>query len=310
MRRRLPSLNALKAFEAAARHQSLAAAANELAVTHASVSRHVRELEEWLGTDLFIRSGRGVSLTSEGQRLGTALVQPFDLMALAVDDARRRSRVNSLRISVEPAIASRWLVPRLGRFAEAHPEINLAIVPSATLADLAAGEADLGIRYGSGAWDGVEAVKLTDSWAFPVCSPQFLATARIRTPEDIVACPLLVENNKRYWIDWMARAGIRPREDWGVTVFEAHLAIEAAEAGQGLALADFMLATDSLLSGRLVRPFDIEQKEDWSYYLACSGASIRLPRVRAFQDWLFAEIEETAARFTAHKHNSGELAPE
>jgi LysR family glycine cleavage system transcriptional activator len=301
VRRRLPSLNALKAFEAAARHQSLAAAANELAVTHASVSRHVRELEEWLGTDLFIRSGRGVFLTPEGRRLGAALVQPFDLIAIAVDSAGRRSRANSLRVSVEPAIASRWLVPRLGRFADSHPEIDLAIVPTANLADLGAGEADVGIRYGPGAWDDLEVIKLADSWAFPVCSPQLIETHRIQKPQDIATCPLLVENNKRFWVDWMAAAGVRPVEGWSVTTFEAHLAIEAAEAGQGLALADFMLATDSLVAGRLVRPFDIEQKEDWSYYLVCSNGASRVPRVQAFQDWLLSEIEETVTRFSQHK---------
>ena len=300
MSRRLPSLNALKAFEAAARHQSLTAAANELSVTHASVSRHVRALEEWLGTDLFTRSARGVALTPEGRRLGDALVQPFDRIAVALKDVGKGSQSKGLRISVEPAIASRWLVPRLGRFKDRYPDVELAIVPSTELADFAAGEADFGIRYGPGAWAGVEAVKLTDSWSFPVCAPSFLAACEPGRPFDMASCPLLVERNKQWWIDWLAGAGLERITDWNVTVFEAHLAIEAAEAGQGFALGDFMLVTDALVAGRLVRPFALEQKEEWGYYLVHARDMPATRRSQAFQQWLIGEVEDTIALFSAH----------
>ncbi|MEQ1951220.1 transcriptional regulator GcvA [Mesorhizobium sp. CN2-181] len=301
MSRRLPSLNALKAFEAAARHQSLTAAATELSVTHASVSRHVRALEEWLGTELFTRSARGVALTPEGRQLGVALVQPFDRIAVALKDVGKGRHSNSLRISVEPAIASRWLVPRLGRFKERYPDIELAIAPSAELADLAAGEADFGIRYGPGAWAGTEVVKLTDSWSFPVCSPTFLSPYDLSRPFDMSSCPLLVERNKQWWIDWLAGAGLERITDWNATVFEAHLAIEAAEAGQGFALGDFMLVTDALIAGRLIRPFDLEQREEWGYYLVHAREAPANRQARAFREWLIAEVENTIAAFSAHR---------
>lgn len=301
MGRRLPSLNGLKAFEAAARHQSLTAAANELSVTHASVSRHVRELEQWLGAELFVRSGRGVSLTANGRQLGAALVQPFDQIAVAVNDLRGGNQTKCLKISVEPAIASRWLVPRLGRFNDKHPDIELAIVPSARLADVAGGEADVGIRYGPGTWIDVDVVKLTDSSSFPVCSPRFLATHQLRELAEITAYPLLVENNKQWWIDWIAQAGLDSILDWKATVFEAHLAIEAAEAGQGFALGDFMLVTDALLEGRLTRPFDVEQKEEWGYYFVCGKGIRGSPSLRIFEEWVLSEVEHTVARFAAYK---------
>ncbi len=148
MGRRLPSLNALKAFEAAARLESFTDAAAELFVTHAAVSRHIRDLEEWLGTQLFIRTGRGVDLTDAGRRYVSRLTPLFDQLAEATREAAAVGDVRSLNVSVEPAFASRWLVPRLGRFNELHPDIELAIDPTNTLVNFRAGEADLGIRYG------------------------------------------------------------------------------------------------------------------------------------------------------------------
>ena len=160
MARRLPSLNALRAFEAAARHESFTDAAGELFVTHAAVSRHIRELEEWLGTELFTRTGRGVDLTDAGRRFGNRLTPLFDNMAEATLEAAAQGTVRALNVSVEPAIASRWLVPRLGRFNELHPDIELNIDPDNRLVDFRSDKADLGIRYGLGRWGDVEIQKL------------------------------------------------------------------------------------------------------------------------------------------------------
>ena len=163
MGRRLPSLNALKAFEAAARLESFTEAAAELFVTHAAISRHVRDLEEWLGTQLFIRTGRGVDLTEAGRRFATRLTPLFDQIADATREAAAVGEVRELKVTVEPAIASRWLVPRLGRFNDLHPDIELSIDPTTELADFRFGNVDVGIRYGAGGWPDVEAVKLTDA---------------------------------------------------------------------------------------------------------------------------------------------------
>src|SRR5262245_48241763 len=163
MARRLPSLNALKAFEAGARLESFTEAAGELFVTHAAISRHIRDLEDWLGTDLFVRTGRGVELTEAGRRFGGRLTPMFDAMAEATREAAAQGQVRTLNVSVEPAIASRWLVPRLGKFRDLHPDIELNIDPSSRLVDFRSGEADLGVRYGLGGWPDVEMVKLSDS---------------------------------------------------------------------------------------------------------------------------------------------------
>jgi LysR family glycine cleavage system transcriptional activator len=301
MARRLPSLNALKAFEAAARHESFTAAAEELFVTHAAISRHIRELEETLGADLFIRTGRGVKLTDSGQRFGSALTPLFDRMAEAVRETAAQGKVRTLAVSVEPSIASRWLVPRLGRFNALHPDIELAIDPSSRLVDFRSGEADLGLRYGGGQWDDVEAAKLSDSVSFPVCSPRLIAGRPHLSPADLRDFNLLHEQRKQWWADWLALAGVSNVEDWRGTVFQNHLAIEAAEAGQGFALADQILVTDAILEGRLARPFDIDMKDQWSYYIVRPKGSKESAPARAFREWLLGEMAETHKKFAAIK---------
>jgi LysR family glycine cleavage system transcriptional activator len=237
MARRLPSLNALKAFEAAARFESFTEAAGELFVTHAAISRHIRDLEEWLGTELFLRTGRGVELTEAGRRFGSRLTPLFDALADATREAAAQGRVRTLNVSVEPAIASRWLVPRLGRFQELHPDIELNIDPTSRLVDFRSGEADVGIRYGQGGWPDVEMVKLVDNiQIFPICSPQLLAGRTTLAPAELADFNLLHEQRKQYWTDWLTQAGVSGVEDWRGTVFQNHLAIEAAESGQGFAL--------------------------------------------------------------------------
>ena len=227
MARRLPSLNALKAFEAAARHESFTEAAGELFVTHAAISRHVRDLEDWLGTELFIRTGRGVDLTEAGRRFGQRLTPLFDQLAEATREAAAVGDVRQLNVSVEPAFASRWLVARLGRFQELHPDIELAIDPTNRLADFRSGEADLGIRYGEGGWEDVEAIKLSEVVIFPVCAPKLVDSAPDLKPGDLAHFNLLHEQRKQWWADWLASAGITGVEDWRGTLFHNHLANRA-----------------------------------------------------------------------------------
>ncbi len=301
MARRLPSLNALKAFEAAARHESFTDAAAELFVTHAAVSRHIRDLEEWLGTELFTRTGRGVALTEPGRRYGRQLTPLFDAIAEATREAAAVGDVRQLKVSVEPSIASRWLVQRLGRFNDLHPDIELSIDPTNALADFRSGEADVGIRYGPGAWGDLDAIKLTDSVIFPVCAPGLIAGVKTLKPSDLAGYNLLHESRKQWWADWLKSAGVTGIEDWRGTTFQLHLAIEAAEAGQGFALSDQILCTDSLVEGWLVRPFDHDIKEAWTYYLVRPKGSKESAPVRAFREWLMAEMADTNRKFAAIK---------
>lgn len=300
MARRLPSLNALRAFEAAARYESITEAAAELFVTHAAISRHVRDLEEWLGTPLFLRTGRGVQLTEAGARFGRDLTPLFDRMAEATREAAAQGDVRTLEISVEPALASRWLVHRLGKFNELHPDIELKINPETRLVDFRSGEAEVGIRYALRQPDDVEMVKVSDPVNFPVCSPKLIEGYDHLTPADLVNFTLLHEQRKEWWADWLKEAGVTG-VDWRGTTFQGHLAIEAAEAGQGFALGDQILCTDSLVEGRLVRPFSLDMKDHGSYCIVRAKGLKESAPARAFREWLQAEMIETQRKFAMIK---------
>ncbi len=297
MARRLPSLNALKAFEAAARNESFTDAAAELFVTHAAISRHIRELEDYLGTELFARTGRGVTLTDAGRRFGQLLTPLFDQLADAAREAAAVGDARTLKVSVEPSIASRWLVGRLGKFNALHPDIELSIDPSTQLVDFYVDDFDVAIRYGRGPWDDVELARLSEVVFFPVCAPKLLAGEASLQPAELHRFALLHEHRKQYWADWLAAAGVAGQMDWRGTVFQNHLAIEAAEAGQGFALADQILSTDSLIDGRLLRPFAIDMKDHGSYWIVRKKNSKELPPARAFREWLLGEMVETNRRF-------------
>jgi LysR family glycine cleavage system transcriptional activator len=295
--RRLPSLNALKAFEAAARHESFSDAATELLVTHAAISRHIRELEETLGTELFTRTGRGVELTEAGRRFGLRLTPLFDQLADAAREAAAVGAARTLKVSVEPAIASRWLVARIGKFNELHPDIELSIDSTNRLVDFYAEDYDLGIRYGRGQWEDVDMSRLSDVLIFPVCAPQLVEGRDGLKPAELPGFTLLHESRKEYWADWLKVANVHEVMDWRGTVFQNHLAIEAAEAGQGFALGDQILCTDSLVDGWLARPFAIDMADHGSYWIVRKKGSKEQAPQRAFREWLLGEMAETNRRF-------------
>ncbi len=303
MARRLPSLNALKAFEAAARHVSFTEAATELFVTHAAISRHIRELEEYLGTQLFNRTGRGVTLTEAGIRFGEQLTPLFDALADASREAAAVGAARPLNVSVEPAIASRWLVARLGKFQELHPDIELNIDPTNRLVDFHADNVELGIRYGRGNWEDVEMTKLSEVVIFPVCSPALIAEAPNLKPEDLKDYNLLHEQRKQWWTDWLAANGVEGASDWKGTVFQNHLAIEAAESSQGFALGDQILCTDSILEGWLKRPFTNDMKDHGSYWIVRAKGSKEFGPARSFREWLMSEMADTNRKFAGIKAN-------
>ncbi len=299
MARRLPSLNALKAFEAAARSESFTDAATELFVTHAAISRHIRELEEYLGTDLFTRTGRGVTLTEAGRRFGGRLTPLFDNLADAAREAAAVGAARTLKVSIEPSIASRWLVGRLGSFSKLHPDIELTIDPTSRLVDFHVEDFDLGIRYGRGSWEDVEAAKLSDVAIFPVCAPKLTANRGPFKPSDLESFTLLHENRKQWWQDWLSHSGVENTQGWRGVTFQNHLAIEAAESGQGFALGDQILCTDSLVDGWLVRPFALDMKDHGSYWVVRKKGSKESAPARAFREWLMGEMVETNRKYQA-----------
>ena len=301
MSRRLPSLNAMKAFEAAARHQSFTDAAGELFVTHAAVSRHIKELEDYLGTELFTRTGRGVKLTDAGRRFGGQLTPLFDQLSDAAREAAAVGATRTLKVSVEPSIASRWLVGRLGKFSLLHPDIELSIEPNSKLTDFYVDDIDVGIRYGRGPWDDVEMAKLSEVVIFPICAPKLLEGKLPFTFEKLADETLLHEHRKQWWTDWLGSAGYKGEVAWRGTVFQNHLAIEAAEAGAGFALADQILVTDSLVEGWLKRPFAIDMKDHGSYWFVRKKGSRERAPARAFREWLMGEMVETNRKFAGLK---------
>jgi len=289
MARRLPPLNALRAFEVAARHNSFTGAAAELRISHAAVSRHVRALEARLGVTLFRRAKRGVELTEDGMRYLNAVSAAFESIAEATEALAKPKDVR-VRVSVEPAFAGRWLIHRLGRFQTAHPDVDVVLEASPRLVDLARDEADLAIRYGQGGWPGVRLDQLASSLVYPVGRKELRGRRRAAfAPDELRAFVLLHEDDGSLWQRWFSAAGVTDANvSRGPRILETGLAIDAALAGQGIALADEALIADDLASGRLVKLCDIALADGAYYLLSLAGAQRRRP-LAAFRDWLLAE---------------------
>jgi LysR family glycine cleavage system transcriptional activator len=288
---RRPSLNALRTFEAAARLLSFTAAAGELHVSQAAVSRQVRQLEQALGKPLFERLHRRVELTPRGRILADELSRGLASIARAVDAAggvRRRA----IRVSVEPAFASRWLTPRLPRFLAAHAELDIEIESSDTLRELGR-DADVAIRYLAARRRGPagNAALLASVAAFPVLAPALLrGKAAPSHPRELLSFRLLHEDDGRLWRQWFAAAGFAeaaPRRHLGMS--DQALVLQAAVQGQGVALGDDLLAAADLDAGRLLRPFATETPCG-AYWLLWSRAARARPGQRAFCDWIRGEI--------------------
>ena len=295
--RKLPSLNAMRAFEAAARHVSFTKAADELFVTHAAVSRHVRDLEDWLGVKLFNRTGRGVSLTRPGEKYLNQLSLAFDRLAKATSDVMQDAQQGDLFVSVEEAFASRWLVPNLGKFTSAHKDIELSIDPDDTLVNFRSSQANLAIRYGLGDWPDVEAELLVRTKIFPVCSPDLLGKRVLRSAEELQEFTLLHEDSKQWWTHWLRAEGMTEVVDARGPMFQGHLALEAAEAGQGFALGDQVLTAEALREGYLIKPLPGFRLQG-AYYLVTPPDTEDTATVRAFRVWLHAEMAKTEKWFS------------
>jgi LysR family transcriptional regulator, glycine cleavage system transcriptional activator len=291
MARKLPPLNALKAFEAAARLSSFSRAAEELNVTHAAISRHVRALEAEFRTPLFERTGRGVELTESGRWLAADLTTAFDAIASAAARFARPSRRRKrLSVTSDPSFAALWLVPRLGKFSALHPGIDLVLDATPRLVNFAKEDVDLGIRWGSGAWDDIAVTKLAPAELMLVCSPAFLEAHPVAGAAELDGALLIQETAKECWNAWLTAAGVADRMVPAGPTLNGDLVIAAAEAGQGLALADQIQAGDALVSGRLIRPFEITATR-FGYYLVRRLGGKRSEASEAFESWLVSELK-------------------
>ncbi|MCJ0825273.1 LysR substrate-binding domain-containing protein [Luteimonas sp. 50] len=287
--RRLPPLTALRAFEAAARHLSFKHAAGELSLTPTAISHQVRQLEDALGVRLFVRGTRRVDLTPAGHELFPALRDGFDAMARAVQRVRPGSRQRAIVLSTTMAFASRWLLPRLARFAAAHPHIALHLHTSDAPVDLQGDVAQLAIRYGAGHHAGLLCAPLLPSRFAPVCAPGL----GVHGPRDLARVPLIGfdwfrrEAATPDWPLWFARAGCAPLPRQLQFADEVH-AIQAAIAGQGVAMVNLALVADALDAGQLCQPFGPELPGH-GFQLAWAQARDADPDIAVVRAWLLAE---------------------
>ena len=301
MSRRLPSLNALKAFEAAARHESFTRAAAELCVTQGAVSHQVKALEAELGVKLFRRERQRLAITRAGREYLAVVRDAFDRVALGTERLVQRQSSGVLTVSTSPDFAAKWLVNRLGRFAEAHPEIDLRIAAQMHHVDFAREDVDLAVRHGDGNWPGLASVSLCPEELFAVCSPKLLADDRGAGHASVVLkFPLLHFNDRNDWDRWLAAAGLADAEAIHGPVFNhASMLIDAAVNGQGIALARTSLAAWDLLNGRLVRLLSIVLPVSKLYWIVWPAVTSALPKIITFREWLRDEAAMDLRRLSA-----------
>ena len=297
MSARLPPLNPLRAFEAAARHGSVTRAAQELNVTHGAISHQIRSLEAALKVSLMERGARRVRLTPHGAALLPTLSTAFEEIAAATARMTRPTTGGDLVVSCVPALLSLWLIPRLGRFSEQFPGIRLRVLGSNDPADVFDPDIDVCIRYGQGKWNDCWVREWAEIELFPVASPTLLNSRPLRSVKDLADHVILHADSGREWQTWQTAAralelGRGPHHFMG----DARLVMDAALAGNGVALGDNMTASRLLASGSLVAPFDLAVPALDHFYVACRNEVKAAPVVGVFIDWLFAARDEEDAR--------------
>jgi LysR family glycine cleavage system transcriptional activator len=293
MAARLPSLNGLRAFEAAARHLSFTRAAAELNVTQTAISHQIKRLEDELGIRLFVRNNRSLELTPQARDYLPLVRAAFDDLRLATERLVRKDNGKVLTVSTLASLAAKWLLPRLSAFQEAHPGIDVRITTSTSLVDFRKDDVDAGIRYGRGHWPGVRADWLMADELFPVCSPSLLKGGKpLRCPEDLAQHTLL-HTSASYdddWRLWLTAAGlpVAISKQGGPSFDLIFMTIQAAIDGFGVALGRTSYVQDDIAKGRLVVPFKIALPVDAGFYLVSPEGRTDPPKLRAFRQWLKA----------------------
>lgn len=307
----LPSLNALRAFETAARHMSFKDAASELHVSASAIGHLIADLEEFFGVKLFSREHRRIELTTAGRDLLPGLQTAFDQLRGAVRTFQDHQSDRPLVLSVETTFAGRCLIPRLEGFRIQHPDIALRLDPSTDLMDPRVDDVDVCIRYGKGVYPGLRVDVIDDhEEIIIVCSPNLLEGDRpLRTPSDLKWHTLIDRNpdtryyNRADWSRWFKTAGLdKPVYKDRLEVPWEDFALATAIQGQGVALASRLLATEDLAAGRLVQPFEDFFRVDMGYYLVSSMASVNDPRVEAFRDWILDQVDYTQSMLETELH--------
>lgn len=297
----MPPLNALRAFEAAARHLSFKAAAKELFVTPGAVSQQIKRLEQELGVELFHRLTRSVVLSDAGRAYFPAVHQAFGQIAEATDNLAPGRHAQTLTISMFPSLAVRWLVPRLGRFSRHHPDIEVRIRSSGHLVDFAAENVDIAIRHGRGRYPGLQVDLLTTWTLLPVCSPHLLdGPMALHGPNDLAQHTLLHDDVWRDWAAWLETAGATAvNSNRGPIFSDTGLILQAALEDQGVALSSPLLVADDVAAGRLVVPFGPTLDSADAVYVVSPTATADVPKIARFREWLLQEAAASLERFAA-----------
>lgn len=285
---RLPNLAALRAFEAAARHENFSRAAQEIHLTHGAISHQVRALEQELGVALFVRHGKRLSITPSGARFAQTIRNALGDIAAAAQQLRSASHQKRLTVSCIPSLAARWLAPRLGDFMEMHPDTELVLQASGQLHDLVRDGIDVGIRFGSGHYPGMAVERLMGDSYYPVASPQYKGGALPVQVKQLHNERLLLSDE--LWTPWFKAAHVKLREPSGGVRFEdMSFVIRAALDGEGIGLVRHVVAQREVAQGSLVRLFDVAVKTEYDYYMASPPSAMRKPQVVAFREWLAAQ---------------------
>jgi LysR family transcriptional regulator, glycine cleavage system transcriptional activator len=296
---RLPPLNALRAFEASARHLSFAKAAQELGVTPGAISQQIRILEDAVGIMLFRRTGRSVLLTEAAQAALPVLREGFDKLQESARIMRVPIRRTRLTVSVAPSFASKWLMPRLDKFQDAHPEIEVWVSADMSNVDFTTADVDLAVRYGGGVYDGLKSERLMGEAVLPVCAPR-LVEEGLKTPADLARFALIHDGGPEGdptcpdWKMWLRARGLdEAGATKGLRLNQTSLVIEAAVKGSGVALAKRTIAQDDLTAGRLVAPFAGEPAANvsFAYWLVWPKGRTISPPMQAFMKWLRSEAD-------------------
>jgi LysR family transcriptional regulator, glycine cleavage system transcriptional activator len=295
-------LNALRAFEASARHKSFSAAAEELHVTSAAVGQLVRSLEDWLGKPLFIRATTGQHRLIPTEVAEMALPEiraGFDRLTLGLARLKEGANSDVLTVTVSPAFAAKWLLPRIDRFQAAWPDIDVRLDTNLKPVDFAVQRVDVGVRYGAGNWPGLVSEKLMEEEVFPVCSPTMLHTRSFHQVSDLLEVTLIhdlsMDSHSGFasWQAWLAKAGVKQQtQTRGMQINNSAAVLQAAIDGHGIALARSVMARDDLSSGRLIRLYPrINVASSLAYYLVYRPECFSLPRLQAFRSWLNKEVK-------------------
>ncbi len=296
MNMNLPSLGALRAFEATARHLSVTLAAGELNVTPGAVSLQIKELEAALGIQLFVRRPRQLILTAPGEQYFATLRTAFRLMREATVELLGRARLDVLVLSCTPSFAMQWLVPRLGGLEARLPGVDVRISASNRKVDLARDGVDLAVRHGFGRYDGLVSERLLDDELIPVCSPQLLGERIRLSVDDLADLRLLHDEHRHDWQLWLEAAGASRVDGRQGTVFvDSNGAIEAAKTGLGVALVRLSLVQRELAEGLLLAPIARSVASDLAYYLVYPATALERPNVAALRQWLLSEAGRGAS---------------